>query len=162
MHSRIFEVKKVEKEIPEIKADMLTESLLAECHNRFWDYVDDMNIQGVRQSFEWFSDCEGKLFETSENTPENRVFELTGDVRCRFFEKKYQMFKERAEKLTLEEFSGAKEGSVKLWELSDALDEKYGFYILTDYFGYPVTLDYFIRNAPDGKYALCWAMDYHF
>lgn len=154
MHSRIFEVMKIDDDINEIVR--LDEAEIWELGRRKFDYVCDSNLTS---DIEWLkSNCE-YMFASKD------TFETSESKRQKYFKNKFNKFKQMANDINLFEFSSCLfngDQDMKVWNLQKILEDKGGFYIV--YNGELETFDAFIRyseNEPQ-QWKIIRSFDYHY
>lgn len=155
MHSRIFQVSTE----PIDKADYITES-------DYWDHwfmysiADYVNENCFRdEDLKWLEDCydeKGIKFGV-DNNGEYLIIESKEE----YFKNAFKRFQELLDKVKGYNINGFINGINEMWELKNAYEEKYGFYVQTDDNGL-ITLDEFIRVYEENqKYYIGGTIDYH-
>lgn len=153
MHSRIFQLstKPIEKE------DYITEEDFIDSFvGKIADYVSSNTDR--EDDIEWFKSCYSK----AKVSVEDSVVIFPKGFREGYFENKFEVFKKLSSELTFEEFAGLKY-SGSIFDIKEALEDEYGFYIYIEDEGVN-TLDYFIRRLMKENtiYYFGATVDYHY
>lgn len=157
MHSRIFQVS--ENSIP--TEDYISDAELID----HWflysvaDYVNDATDRD--EDIEWLKSIyngKGLAFGIDEGGEYVIIVDKTLYFQNAFFA--FQNTLNVLQSTTLEEFISSKKG-MAMYQLNEAYDDKYGFYVNVD--GYMQTLDNFVRESSNGKkYYIGATIDYHY
>ena len=152
MHSRIFQVSLE----PIDEWDYITESYYWDhwFTREIADYVDDATNRD--DDIKWLMECcDGFTF----NKDDKGEYFIVEDKEV-YFKKNFERFMQTIDKIkdyTLEDFS---KGFFEMWELKDAYEDKFGFYVDAD--GEVMNFDSFVRGcAKDAKYYIGGTLDYH-
>jgi len=161
MHSRIFELST--KEVPEkdwVKIDDLPESFFG----RISDWADEVEKEYRNSDINWLIQ-----FFKGLGKREGDTISFQPDLKEQFFRTNYLKFVEAANRLaqcSYEEFAGIKISSqfrMAHYELKEAFDDEFGFYIYDHNNCELCTLDSWIRDADlTKKYYVGGIIDYHF
>ena len=153
MHSRIFQISMT----PIKEIDYVTE---ADYNYEHWfcreiaDYVvesDDRNAD-----IEWLKNCTKGLLFDKDKYGNYFIVKSKED----YFASRFEVFKnvlDTMKECTIEDFAS---GILGMWSLSNAYEEKFGFYVDAD--GEVITFDSFVRKcAVNEKYYIGNTLDYH-
>lgn len=155
MHSRIFQVS-----TEPISQDEYTIESNYYDHwftNSIADYVSD-NCNRT-DDIEWLKDCyEEKGIEFGKDGSGEFLIIRS---KVKYFDKAYDRFQEPLEQINKYDMSHFTKGIYEFWELKNAYEEKFGFYMDTDDNGL-ITLDNFVRIYPENvKLYIGGTIDYH-
>lgn len=167
MHSRIFQLEESKKEVED---NFLKENEIIDNYywflNRIADYVVDISDEKVRdENIKWFVDDvlktknDENLFEVDD---EQKSITFFPGFKYRYFVKRYNHLKQIVNEIELDEF--CKQWSIKIDEIEDTIEDRFGFYIFNEEDGL-ITLDSFIRSLPNTDeitYYFGGILDYHF
>lgn len=157
MHSRIYQISTK----PIHKDDYIEESNYYDHWflNSVADYVDEDTDRA--EDIEWLKDC-CEARGISFGKDKGGEYLIVED-KSKYFAQKFERFQRTLSELlpiTLDEFISAACG-MQMYNLKDAYDEKFGFYVDGDEFSLD-TFDTFIRYAEVGtKYYIGATIDYH-
>ena len=157
MHSRIFQLS--ENHIP--NEDYISNAEFID-HWFLYSVADYTNDATDRsEDIEWLKsiyDGKGLNFGVDEGGE----YVIVAD-KVIYFQNSFYAFQNMLKVLqgaTLEEFISSKT-SMGVYQLNEAYDDKYGFYVNVD--GYMQTLDHFVRESSNGKkYYIGATIDYHY
>ena len=155
MHSKIFQVS-VE---PIEKGDYIKACNYEFDHWFTMSYADYVNDGCNRdKDIEWLKSSMENSAEFNEDEY-GKYFIVKS--KAEYFKPAFERFKKEIDKIkdaTIDEFAS---GKVDIWNIKDAYDDKFGFYIDDD--ADLFTLDTFVRCCTEGeKYYLGGTVDYHF
>ena len=155
MHSRIFQLRKEkEKEFGRIELGSFVGDIA--------DYILPVSDTQRYLDINWLKDYLEK-FNITVDTEEEKITFNKGS-KIKYFKERFSKFKKAAQDVTLEDFAGVSSLSfAKLYNVKDAIEDKYGFYIYKDgEGGHLQTLDSFIRGVEVGStYYIGTIIDYH-
>lgn len=135
------------------------------------DYVTDTKESDWESNIRWLAECipeECKdFFEIGIDRTGKYIATLTikPHFANEYFKDRFELLKEEVNQLTLEEFSGERDG-VAMYRISQCMKEKFGFYVVFD--EELMTFDDLVRTiariSPD-KDLVCYfgsVLDYHY
>lgn len=124
--------------------------------NSIADYVSDSTNRV--EDINWLESCTKGIIVSSDEDGEFLI--VTN--REKYFKNAFEDFKEAIEIIkdfTITEFANG--SSYDIWKVSNAYEDKYGFYVDAD--GKLITLDNFVRMcALNEKYYIGATLDYHY
>lgn len=156
MHSRIFQVSME----PIDECDYIEESNYDDhwFTNSIADYVSDSFSRS--EDLKWLEDCydtKGIEFGVDDNGEY-----LVIKSKQKYFEYNFNKFMEIINKIKTYTFDDFIQDSHEIWQLENAYEDKFGFYVDTDDNGL-ITLDSFVRTYPENeKFYIGGTIDYHY